>query len=232
MSLAHRPRPDTARPEAPRAEAPRSEAPRPEAVVFDIGNVLIEWHPERAFGAMLGADRAREMFSATDVLEMNELIDRGADFRETVYAAAEAAPAFRDEIRMWHDRWLEIAGPEIPHSVRLLRALRAKGVTVFALSNFGRDTLAVAEGAWPFLAEFDKRYVSGHLGVIKPAARIYEIVEQDCGIAPERLLFTDDMAYNVAAAEARGWQAHLFEGPQGWAARLVAAGLLTAQEAR
>ena len=209
----------------------RALSPRPDAVVFDIGNVLIEWQPHRAYDAMIGPERRREMFAAVDLHHMNEQIDLGSGFRETVYAAAEKTPAFRDEIRMWHDRWLDVAGPEIPHSVRLLRALRAAGVAVFALSNFGRESFAVAEGAWPFLAEFDRRYISGHLGVIKPAARIYEIVEQDSGIAPGRLLFTDDMPANIAVAEARGWQTHLFDGPEAWAARLVDAGLLTAEEA-
>jgi len=227
MSEAHRPGPDAGRP-----EPPRPEAPRPEAVVLDIGNVLIEWQPEQAYAAMVGTERTRMMFADTDILKVNEKIDRGADFRETIYAAADAAPAFRDEIRMWHDRWLDVAGPEIPHSVRLLRALRAKGVAVFALSNFGRGSLALAERAWPFLTEFDKRYISSDLGVMKPEPRIYEIVEQDCGVAPDRLLFTDDMASNIVAAEARGWQVHLFEGPEGWATRLVAAGLLDAEEAR
>lgn len=214
------------------AHSPRPEGPQPKAVVFDIGNVLIEWQPERAYTAMVGAERTRAMFDAVDLHHVNELVDRGADFRQTVYDAAEETPEFRDEIRMWHDRWLDVAGPEIPHSVRLLRALRAKGVPVFALSNFGVGSFAVAEEAWPFLTEFDRRYISGHLKVTKPSARIYEIVEEDSGIAPEHLLFADDMAYNIEAAAARGWQVHRFEGPEGWAARLVAAGLLTMEEAR
>ncbi len=209
----------------------RAQPPRPSAVVFDIGNVLIEWQPERAYEAMVGPERARAMFAAVDLHRMNERVDRGEDFRQTVYDAAEDSPEFRDEIRMWHDRWLDVAGPEIPRSVRLLRALRARGVAVFALSNFGKGSFAVAEAAWPFLAEFDRRYISGHLGVIKPGARIYQIVEEDSGVAPEQLLFADDMPANIAAAEARGWQAHLFDGPAGLAARLVAAGLLDPEEA-
>ncbi len=79
---------------------PRPDAPTPEAVVFDIGNVLIEWQPERAYDAMIGPERRRAMFEAVDLHQMNELVDRGGDFRETVYAAAEATPAFADEIRM------------------------------------------------------------------------------------------------------------------------------------
>jgi 2-haloacid dehalogenase len=116
--------------------------------------------------------------------------------------------------------------------VKLLRALRTKGVPVFALSNFGVGSFARATGFYPWLEEFDRSYISGHLRVMKPDPRIYEIVEADCGIAPEALLFADDKAENIAAAEARGWQGHLFEGPGAFARRLVAEGLLTREEAQ
>ena len=202
-----------------------------EAVVFDIGNVLIEWQPERFYDAELGEARRRETFAAVNLHAINDQIDRGADFRETIYAAAEEHPAFRDEIRMWHDRWLDMARPEIPHSVHLLRSLRAKGVPVFALSNFGVGTFEIAEVAYPFLKEFDRRYISGYMERIKPEPEIYAMLEADCGVAPEGLLFADDRAENIDMAVSRGWQGHLFDGPKGFADRLVAEGLLTHVEA-
>jgi 2-haloacid dehalogenase len=67
--------------------------------------------------------------------------------------------------------------------------------------------------------------------VIKPEPGIYQELETTSGIAPAALLFIDDRADNIAAAQARGWQTHLFEGPQGWADRLVASGLLSAENA-
>lgn len=66
--------------------------------------------------------------------------------------------------------------------------------------------------------------------MIKPDPQIFARVEADCGIAPGALLFTDDRADNIAAARERHWQVHLFDGPAGLAARLVAAGLLTEKE--
>ena len=65
----------------------------------------------------------------------------------------------------------------------------------------------------------------------KPDPRIYEIVEETSGVAPGALLFIDDRADNIAQARARGWQAHLFDGPAGWAACLVSHGLLSEAEA-
>ena len=202
-----------------------------QAVVFDIGNVLIEWQPERFFDREIGRERRHAMFAAIDLHGVNDAVDRGANFRETIMAAAKAHPEWHDEVMMWHDRWIEMAAPAIDHSVRLLRALRQQGVPVFALTNFGIQTFEIAEPVYPFLVEFDRRYISGHMGVIKPEAQIYEMVEADCGVQPGGLLFADDRNDNIKVAAARGWQTHLFDGPQSWADRLVAEGLLSKEVA-
>ncbi|MDU8910724.1 HAD family phosphatase [Aestuariicoccus sp. MJ-SS9] len=203
----------------------------PKAVIFDIGNVLIEWQPERFYDRVYGPDLRRAMFAEVDLHGMNDAIDRGGDFRQIVYDTAETYPHWRAQIRHWHDSWLELATPEIPHSVRLLRALRGQSVPVFALTNFGIGTWRIAVPRYLFLSEFDRHYISGEMKVIKPDPEIYAMVEADCGLAPEALLFTDDRADNIAAAAARGWQTHQFTGPQGWAECLTAHGLLTGQAA-
>lgn len=201
------------------------------AVVFDIGNVLIEWNPERHYDAKFGEDRRRALFDSIDMHAMNDRVDRGADMAELTALLAEDHPDWREEILTWHEDWLAMASPAIPHSWRLLRALRARGIPVFSLTNFGTGTFAIAREEYPVLQEFDQEYVSGALEVIKPDARIYEILEEGSGLAGAELIFTDDRADNIAAAAARGWRTHLFEGPEGWAARLVAEGLLSEEEA-
>ena len=196
------------------------------AVVFDIGNVLIEWNPERFYDAEIGEERRRELFANVDLHGMNDVVDKGGEFRATIYDTAERNPAYRDAIRLWHDRWIEMASPAIDQSVQMLRALRDNGVPVFALSNFGIGSFAYAQTFYDFLHEFDRPYISGHMGVIKPDPMIYQMVEDDCGLAPDTLLFADDRADNIAMAQSRGWQTHLFDGPQGWVDRLVAEGLV------
>ncbi len=203
-----------------------------DAVIFDIGNVLIEWQPERHYDRVIGEARRRAMFATVDLHAMNDRVDRGEPFRDMVVEAAEAHPEFRDDIMRWHDEWLHMASPAIPHSVSLLRRLRARGMPVFALSNFGIQTFDIAVPEYPFLGEFDRSYISGHMGVTKPDPQIYATVEADCGLRPDALLFVDDRADNIEAAQARGWHTHLFDGPQGWADRLVTEGLLTEEDAR
>lgn len=202
------------------------------AVVFDIGNVLIEWNPERFYDRVIGAERRRAMFAELDLHEMNDRVDRGAVWRTEVEGFAAANPTWSEEILMWHDRWIEMTGPVLDHSVRLMRALRRAGVPVFALSNFGRETFDFAVGHYPFLEEFDQPYISGKMGMAKPDAAIYAAVEDQSGLAPEALLFVDDRADNIAAAATRGWQTHQFDVPETFATRLVAEGLLTQEAAK
>ncbi len=192
---------------------------------------MINWQPEQFYDGVIGPKRREEMFAAVDLHAINDKVDQGEDFHTTIEEAAKAYPEFHDEIMMWHDRWLEIATPDIPHSVRLLRALRAAGVPVFALSNFGIQTFELARPVYPFLDEFDQRYISGYLGKVKPWAPIYEALEEGCGITPSALLFADDRQENLDAATIRGWQTHLFVSPQDWAARLVQEGLLSPEAA-
>jgi len=201
-----------------------------EAVIFDIGNVLIEWMPERYYDRAHGTEMRKRLFAEVDLHAMNDRIDRGENFRDTVYETAEAYPDFRHLIHDWYEHWIALAAPVIPQSVRCQRALRDKGIPVFALSNFGIQSFDYAKSIYRFLEEFDRSYISGHMGVIKPDPLIYRMVEADCGVEPDGLLFVDDRADNIAAAVARGWQTHLFETPQGWADRLIAEGLLTAEE--
>ncbi|MEM8578879.1 MAG: HAD-IA family hydrolase [Pseudomonadota bacterium] len=202
-----------------------------QAVVFDIGNVLLHWSPERMYDARIGADRRRALFAAVPLDAMNLEVDRGAPFKATVHALADEYPDWRDEIVMWHDHWLEMAYADIPRSVRVMGALQTKGVPVFSLTNFGTDTYDLAAQHYPFMRQFDRDFISGHMDVIKPDPEIYAQLEGGTGLSGGALIFTDDRADNIAAAAARGWQTHLFEGPDGWAERLVAEGLLTEGEA-
>ena len=50
------------------------------AVIFDIGNVLIEWQPERFYDAKIGIEKRRLMFETVDLHGMNDVVDTGQTF--------------------------------------------------------------------------------------------------------------------------------------------------------
>ena len=95
------------------------------AVILDIGNVLIEWQPERFYDAKIGITQRKRVFAAVDLHAMNDVVDRGGPFKETIYAWAENYPEFKTEICMWHDHWIEMATPAIDLSWASLRAFQA-----------------------------------------------------------------------------------------------------------
>lgn len=200
------------------------------AVIFDIGHVLVEWHPERPFDRLLGRTRREDLFARVDFENMNIRCDLGADIRDEVRALAASHPEDAADIMIWHDHWMEMLAPDHSWSARLLRALRARGTPIHALSNFGSVTLEWAERRYPVLSEFDRRFISGHLGMIKPDPALYGHVEDALDLTPDSLFFIDDRPENVAAANARGWQTHLFETPARLADRLCAEDLLTVEE--
>jgi 2-haloacid dehalogenase len=200
-------------------------------VIFDIGNVLIRWQPEAYFDTVTTVSRRKQMFAAVDLHAMNERVDAGAPFRQTVYDTAAAHPEFDGLIRRWHDNWLDIASPVITETLQIAQTLRARGAAIAILSNIGQETFDLAAARNPFLATFDALFLSGPMAVTKPNSDIYQQVEDTLNRSPETLFFTDDRVENIYAADRRGWQTHLFQSPQGLAQALVAHGLLTLAEA-
>jgi len=141
---------------------------------------------------------------------------------------ATALPEWQREILLWQQRWIGFVRHDIPVSSRLLRALRAKGVPVFALSIFGLGKLAEVRARFPVLGEFDRQFNSGAPSFIKPDPSIYAGLEGGIGPAGESLIFADDSRACIGAAEAPGWKnAHHFSDPDAWAARLAEEGLLS-----
>jgi len=203
------------------------------AVVFDIGNVLIEWNPRHLYRKIFmdengAADDAEvERFLATICTQQwNEKQDVGRRLDEGTTELLERHPEQAAAIRAFYGRFQEMIPGEIPGSVDLLEALKARGCPVFGLSNYTRETFPPTRARFPFLGLFDGIVVSGEEGVMKPDPEIFHILASRYDLQPEGTLFIDDTAGNVTAAEALGFRGHHFRDAAGLAARLSALNLL------
>jgi len=196
-------------------------------VVFDIGNVLVRWDRRYLYRKIFDDEERMERFLATALgMDFVSHTDLAEDFASAIATQAERFPEFAGEVRMFRERWIETLGGPIAENVALLRRLRASGKPVYALSNFARETFALAERHHDFLSEFDYRVISGHVGVVKPDARIYEILFERVGRQPRELLFIDDSVANVRASEALGMAAIHFVPGIDLESELVARGAL------
>ncbi len=69
---------------------------KPQAVIFDIGNVLIEWNPERYYDSQLGEAERRRLFAEVPLTQMNLDIDAGRTVpRDDLRHGRKASPLGR-----------------------------------------------------------------------------------------------------------------------------------------
>jgi 2-haloacid dehalogenase len=197
-------------------------------IVFDIGNVLIAWDEYAPFRDAFDDDAAIDRFFAeVGFYTWNAEQDRGRSRAEAMAVIAADWPGHVTMIERIFDRFPETIERKIEGSWDVVHALKAAGRRVFGLTNWGAETWPMATAAHPELAEvFEDVVVSGHEKLIKPDRRIYECLTGRNGLRPEECLFIDDSMKNVEGAQAAGWQAVHFAGPDKLRVDLMARGLL------
>ncbi len=198
------------------------------AFLFDIGNVLLTWTPEPLVRDMFDTPEAAALFRAEAMPDERILhMDRGASWAEILAEIAEDAPAHLPKAEEYYARWIETVRGPIDEIVDLRDQLRAAGYPVYALSNFGAETFDVARAKYPLMDRFDGLVVSAHVGRVKPEPEIYQIAIERFGLVPAETLFIDDLAKNIAAAEALGIRTHHFTDPARLLAQAEAEGWLS-----
>lgn len=199
----------------------------PRTVVFDLGGVLIDWNPRYLYRTLIPDERTMEDFLTTVCSgPWNERQDGGRTIAEAEAELLETHPQHEALIRAFYrdfDRML--AGP-IDGTVALLEELDARGVPLYALTNWSRETFHHARRRFDFLNRFRGIVVSGELGMMKPDARIFRHLTQTHALEPSDCLFIDDSPKNVDGARAAGLHAVRFTGPDELRAALRDHGLL------
>lgn len=187
-------------------------------VVFDLGGVVVRICRSIAEAA------ARVNLPVDPILAQPEYIaqrralhrdyERGMmtcdDFFERIAATTRGmyTPA---QFRAIHEAWIidEYAGVGT-----LIDDLHRANMPTGALSNTNAAHWAQMSHAdnrpaiFAAPARLRHRHASHLLGLAKPDAAIYHAFARETGFAPNRIVFFDDLAENIQAARAAGWNAH------------------------
>lgn len=182
------------------------------AVVFDFGGVLFDWNPHHLYRQLITDDHERQQFLDTVCTQAwNTEQDAGRTLAEATRTLIAEHPQHEMLIRAYYDRWHEMLRGSLPEGVAILEALHETNMPLFGLTNWSAETFPYARANYPFLTYFRDIVVSGEIKLIKPDTAIYnaslaQVRAHLPDAKPAEVVFIDDVAGNVEAAIALGWQ--------------------------
>jgi 2-haloacid dehalogenase len=174
-----------------------------DSIIFDLGNVLIDWNPEYVFVDVFDGDREKAKWFIKNIctLDWNEKQDAGGLIEDANKSLIEKHPEYENEIRQYYGRWEQMLGGSIGGTVEILKKLiDTKQFKIVALTNWSAETFPIALERFEFLHWFEGIVVSGEEKTRKPFKEIYDICLNRFRITPEKAIFIDDNLRNIEAA--------------------------------
>lgn len=208
---------------------------KPSAVIFDLGNVLIDWDMRPSFRPHFDTEEEVSAFLRWFwPLFQTHVHDSDLDMTTGLAPVRAMHPELAQLIDVFEHRWNEFVKGPMPESVALLERLDERAVPLFALTNWpaqvwpprGPEGSDPAHHDYGFLDRFQKIVVSGQVKMKKPDAEIYTHALDVFGLAAPDAVFIDDLAENIEAAEALGMTGLRFEGADKLETDLKALGFL------
>jgi 2-haloacid dehalogenase len=196
-------------------------------VIWDFGNVLIDWQPHAAIAAGVGEDEATRFLVADDFdfSAYNLGPDSGQPWEEAEAGVRRTHPHWVPHALAYREHFEHSLVGEVPGTADLVRELSAAGIPQWGLTNWSDELYPHAPRLFDFLGLLDDVVVSGTEGFAKPDPAIFEIAVSRAGLPASDLVFVDDKEPNVAAAIEFGLDGILFTGAEELRIALRARGL-------
>ena len=181
------------------------------AVVFDLGKVLVEFHPIEGMKKLGFSKEVIERFQTNIFSGLWEQCDEkpigNQEIRELF---KKAVPGMEQEVDLLWDQITVVTGV-YEYSHPWILELKKRGYQVFILSNYGQQAFEANSKIYPFLSDVDGIVVSYQIEMTKPNPGIYRYLADTYQILPEEAVFLDDRKENVDGAVACGFSGILFE---------------------
>ena len=186
------------------------------AIIFDFGNVLLEWNPRYVYQRFFPNDpESMEQFlEEVNFMDWNLLQDKGRPFVEGVAALSREYPHYSHLIQAYHDHWTDSLGDAIAGTVSIMKELKGAGYALYGLSNWSAETFPYARRKHGFFDLLDDMVISGEVGHVKPDREIFQILLDKIGWSARECLFIDDSLPNIRQADKMGFATIHFQSPE------------------
>jgi 2-haloacid dehalogenase len=186
------------------------------AIIFDFGNVLLEWNPRYVYQRYFPNDPEgmEDFLEEVDFMNWNAQQDKGRTFAEGVALLSEKFPHHAELIQAYHDNWKDSIGTSYTGTVKLLKEMKQAGYPVYGLSNWSAETFPYARQKYDFFELLDDMVISGQVGHIKPDPEIFHILLEKIGRPAQECLFIDDSPTNIDQAKKMGFQTIHFQSSE------------------
>lgn len=181
-------------------------------IIFDFGNVLVQWHPEQVYGEYFG-DEAKAWWFLRHVVDMDwrQRIDAGESQDACIRELQERQPEYREAIELYRSKWREMLTGEVPGMRQLLSEVQQK-YEVYGLTNWSMETFPEAREHFGILQMIDRYVVSGAEHLVKPDPLLFQVLLDRYSLRAEDCTFVDDNPVNVDAARDMGMRGIVFAG--------------------
>ena len=197
------------------------------SVIFDVGKVLVQWNLRHLFEKLIADEDELDWFLANVVTtDWHFQTDAGRTVAEIVAERKIEFPNHAALLDAYATRFNETIPGPVPGSFEIVEKLAARGVPLFAITNFGAEFWAAFRPTQPIFDHFTDIIVSGVEKLVKPDAAIYQLALSRFGLAEGQAIFIDDNLANVEAARANGFVGHHFTDADSLRSELAILGLL------
>ncbi len=180
-------------------------------IIFDIGNVLLNFDPAAYVKSKVIEDKVEEIYTSIFKSQEWPMLDRGTITEEEAKMNIINRNIENTEfINSVFENWYDILTP-IEGNVEVLKKLKKNGFKVFYLSNFHLAAFEYVTKKHNFFELFDGGVVSYKEKLLKPEQEIYEKILDKYELKPQETVFVDDMKANVEAAMKLGIRGIILE---------------------
>ncbi len=170
-------------------------------VIFDLGGVIIDY--SEVYYCEYISEKFKVNFKKViDTFKpLSKSLEKGEIELNDMYKGMKKGLGIRGDVS-WNKVFYEKSKLDL-NMVNLVNTL-SKNYKIAILSNISISRYLLARKLYLYKLHYERAFLSGYLGMVKPEQNIYKHVISQFNVKPEESVFIDNLKENTYAAEELG----------------------------